>query len=176
MKNKKAIVLLLVLTGIIWGLIVYRVIITLSGNTISITRSDKQEIVKSDTAKIDTFSLVKDYRDPFLEYTPERISKSISVPSKPKPPHTPQIVSPFPQASFLGRIQNQALKKRIAIMMIKGRIKSMVEGENYDGLTLLKVMGDSVILSFNKEKRIITKGQINPAKNALNFNKKNRTE
>jgi predicted mannosyl-3-phosphoglycerate phosphatase (HAD superfamily) len=42
-------------------------------------------------------------------------------------------------------------------MMMKSGIKNMSEGESYNDVTLIKIMGDSVLVNYQKEQKVILK-------------------
>ena len=74
--------------------------------------------------------------------------------AKPVPPALPS----FPSVAYLGRIQNNDVRRKVAILMIGSTIRNMAEGETYQEVTLIKVAGDSILVSHQREKKMIGRG------------------
>jgi len=157
MQNRKAVILLLIVTGVVWGLIVYRIIKTVKGSDTKPIQVNYTPSAIPHAHDSDTFSLIADYRDPFLDYleVPKPVYTAPVAVKAPPPPPKPNI--PFPAVSYLGRVKNHDSQKKVAIMMISKSIRNMSEGDKYNDITLVKLMGDSVQVSFFGEKKIITK-------------------
>ncbi|MBS1624346.1 MAG: hypothetical protein JST83_10025 [Bacteroidetes bacterium] len=170
MKNKKAVIAMLAVTGLVWSMIAYRIISAISSQN-SVAIPDSYAPISSMPAamKVDTFSLLGDYRDPFLTTTMQRplaISFSVSGGSRPAatpavhvtPKPAPSATSSFPSVAYLGRVQNNDARRKVAILMIGSTIRNMAEGETYQEITLVKVAGDSILISHQREKKMIGRG------------------
>src|SRR5258708_1692147 len=103
MKNKKVVILLLVLTAGIWGTVIYRIFKT-------VHKKDRVQIKAAESKSNfsylpDTFSIVADYRDPFLgkRAVMEVPKKTSSGPVKPKPAPVVNIIK-WPAISYAGII------------------------------------------------------------------------
>ncbi len=63
----------------------------------------------------------------------------------------------WPSLSFGGIIKNQKSGKQLAIVKINGQENIMREGDTIEGILLLKVSMDYIEVSFEKEKKIVSK-------------------
>ncbi|RDY60783.1 hypothetical protein [Flagellimonas nanhaiensis] len=129
-KNVKTYVLLgLVLA--IWGIIGYRLLGVFSPESdgLSVVAIDDYQPKK--TIKKDTFSLIADYRDPFLGTRSKSTRKKQST-TKVKAPTTP-----FPNIVFTGLVSGGQTKDNIFFVTIAGNQKLMKKGSTNDGVTLL---------------------------------------
>lgn len=157
MKNKKILYLLLPLVAIIWGIIFYR-IFSITGSEPGLTVIGN--ILPGNTINTsvpDTFSIFANYRDPFLDKVVTHIKDTNSY--KAKTPKVEKIVVPlqWPVLSYGGIIKNQKSGKQLVLVNINGQGNLMKEGEEVSGIQLLKAYKDSVEVSFQKAKRVVSK-------------------
>jgi hypothetical protein len=164
MKNKKMTYLLIAGAIVVWGLIFYRILMQVGSDDIPIA---KKTFVKSFDDHIfekpDTFSLIANYRDPFLGAVAKpRINTDGSL--KPSPSAKPSIVVekkvaelPFDWSiiKFHGTILNSKTGKRVAFVTLKGRELMLSDGENYEGLTILKNLNDSLQIQYQGKNTFI---------------------
>jgi hypothetical protein len=162
MKNKPLTYLLIVSVAAVWGIIFYRIFS--AGN-------DEEEIfrplVKSqfvnesldDYSYKDTFTLVLNYRDPFLStaiyYVEEKVAQVASKPivfnAAPKRPAINWNI-----IKYTGFISNPSKKSVVAIMSINGKEYMMKEGELVAGVKILRNLKDSVKVSYQNSTRFIS--------------------
>jgi hypothetical protein len=149
--------LLLIVTSAVWGLIVFRIIKTVRGSDATPTSVSIAPPAISRSHDVDTFSLIDDYRDPFLGYLeiPKPIYSAPLAIKAAAPPPRPNV--PFPNVRYLGRVKNHDSQKRVAIIMVDKSIKNMSEGDQYNNVKLLKLLGDSVLVSFYDERKMVAK-------------------
>ena len=170
MKNKVGVIVMLVVTGLVWSMIAYRIISAIgSQNSMAIPDSYTPISSMPTATEVDTFSLLGDYRDPFLTTAVQRVpavhisgsgsvspaaTPAVHLMAKPVPPALPS----FPSVAYLGRIQNNDVRRKVAILMIGSTIRNMAEGETYQEVTLIKVAGDSILVRHQREKKMIGRG------------------
>jgi type II secretory pathway component PulC len=158
MKNKKVVYFLIFVVLLIWGIIFYRIFSTVgSENNTSYPNNE----VKKETGKAasDTFTIDGNYRDPFLgtiqverpPAKPVSIAKVLT-----KDPAVVQIL-PWPSLVFGGMIKNQKSNKQLVLLQINGQNNLMKTGDLLDGIQLVKVAKDSILVSFQKGKKWIRK-------------------
>ncbi|MBS1617141.1 MAG: hypothetical protein JST76_01390 [Bacteroidetes bacterium] len=170
MKNKMVVIAMLIVTGLVWGMIAYRIISAIgSQNSVAIPDSYAPISSMPAATEVDTFSLLGDYRDPFLTTAVQRPPAGrihVSNGSRPAAPPAvtglskpvPPSLSSFPAVTYLGRVQNNDAHRKVAIVMIGNTMRNMAEGETYHEITLAKVAGDSILVSHGREKKMIGRG------------------
>jgi len=157
MKNKKLTYVLGIVVAVIWGVIIYRVIVASGGsddNLPVVAKTAVKEPYDDDKPPKDTIHLLLNYRDPFglVQF------KDTTRASANKRTVTNRTVAPIFDWSFIkysGYIRNPGSKKLIAIMSINGESVTMAEGETADKVKLIKNMRDSVKVSFNGRSHFI---------------------
>ena len=157
MKNK-IIYILLSAVIIIWSAIFYRIFFSLT-RTDRISNIIESSSIEKKINKIpsDTFTLFINYRDPFLEKAviadvsekknSRKLSKELKI--------HPAIV--WPSVNYSGMIKNKKSNQQLVLIKINGQDNLMRLGDIAAGLKLINIYKDSLEVSFEKEKRIITK-------------------
>ena len=146
LKSKKSIPLLLVVVVVVWGLIIYRVVVYSSGGKVMPKIAGERYVIEN--KEIDTLFL--NYRDPFLGTVPRGVkqpSPRVRAKATVEEPDSP------PGFQFAGRIRKG---KRDFWLMKSGdntRLVSVKE-KNVDGYRVERVYRDSVCL--RKGKRVYT--------------------
>lgn len=156
MKGKKGVYFMLPLVLTIWVMIIYKINKTINGdggnNPVQI-----EDVRVSATHKVvDTFSLIADYRDPFLskiinEYSEVKITANAG-PSKIVTPTPIKTITPWPAVNYIGIIKNQKSSKKNALIQVNGKELVLKEGDKAEGLILQKIHKDSI--EFKREKEI----------------------
>ncbi|AFD06661.1 hypothetical protein [Solitalea canadensis] len=160
MKNKTTTYSLLVAVLFIWGYVFYKAIdsVAASDNTNHVAKPVKDRIaVPTITLMPDTFTLMANYRDPFLDkpYNEASIdtSKRNTI-SAPKPIK----IEPYIDWSIIrysGVIQNANSKQAIVLVNIRGKDYMMKEGATNDGVKLMKNQKDSIKVLFQGKSKFI---------------------
>ncbi len=159
MKNKKVVYFLLIVVTLVWGAIFYRIFSTINTDDNTSLHTSKNFLPNTKN-KVDTFSISGNYRDPFLgNMISEKPSASIaSRPVQQAPKVEKVVVSlPWPTISFGGMIKNQKSNKQFVLVDINGQTNMMKTGDSKQDITLLKVYGDSIVVSFQKQKKTVKK-------------------
>ena len=160
LKNKKAIYVLLPLVLLIWSLIIYRIVAgTSSGDSFSGTSNAFSFALEQE--KADTFSLVADYTDPFLDHLWEYQEAGAQEAEDPVLEQTVVQSQPvyinWPRVAFSGLVKNQKSNKQVVLVSISDRSHLMKVGDKIDGVSLQKVFADSIVVSYEKEVKTISK-------------------
>lgn len=145
MKNKKMTYLLLVLTVLLWGGVVYR-IVSYTGNDSPIPQNSVKEASMSRVDTLD-FSLKLDYRDPFLNTGRKQEVAGLRkvsnrVMSKPVP--VP------PVFKYKGLIRNK--KNIYAVIESEGSVETISKHTPIDGYRILAINPDSLVVEKNGQK------------------------
>lgn len=171
MKSKKLKYVLIVLVVIIWGLVFYK-IFTYTGTNPEINSYNTMPIL-SDTGHVqkDTFSLQLNYADPFLKNiklskyrttvsentntSPNNISKN----NHPKQQNYPIRNLPVKKKNLVygGEIKNLDSEKKTGILKIENENILVHPKDIFNGITILEIFTDSIIVLEQNEKRTILK-------------------
>lgn len=158
MKNKKLTYFLILIVLIVWGLIIYRVFVSVGGD------DDSTPVVSIKTTKEpyndysiprDTTKLLLNYRDPFglvkFKDTATTVVKVHTRTVQLKP------ITPFNWGfiHYAGYIRNSSSKKLIALVSINGKNEMLSEGDTKDQVKLIKNLRDSIKISFNGKTKYI---------------------
>ena len=115
------------------------------------TRTDKNGKFEITGFEVDTFSLMANYRDPFLGKIATRKVKSNKAPSNPRirvAPKRPKAKTNWPKLAYNGLIKKQASNETLALIQINGKSAIMKIGETLDKVKLLKIYPDSIKVKF----------------------------
>jgi hypothetical protein len=158
MKQKKMTNILGLLVLLVWGLIIYRVVMSMAGDN-GARAPALQPLVKEAyndySATKDTCKLRLNYRDPFSA-APKDTVVLPKLRSLGKPAALPQPVINWGAIKYSGFIRNPKSHKLLAIMVVNGKNIMLAEGEIADEVKLLKNLKDSVKISYKNKTRFIT--------------------
>lgn len=162
MKNKSVTYILSVLVLIIWGTIFYKIFFQTEcdSDTASVSFTDKVPFFEAET---DTFSVSMNYPDPFLKGKSSN-SKKVAMTSNQRSivnpirssvtPPTKKALS-WPSIMFSGVIRKNA--DVIAIVNISGNTQLVKKADIINDIIFSHITEDSIIVSFQKENKIIKK-------------------
>jgi type II secretory pathway component PulC len=159
MKNKKMTYVLLPLVMIVWGIVFFKIFSAIKPSSAAV--SDMNIIKRGDDSslfKVDTFSIVNNYRDPFNNKpsTTNKSGTSHNVPVKKKVVVTNTPLK-WPEIVYNGIIKNKNSPQQLVMVKINGASNFMTKGENIAGVQLLKVYKDSIVICYSGEKRTVRK-------------------
>lgn len=163
MKNKALTGILILVVGFIWYKAFFRVKDSFFGEEVGATnlRSSDQAVIFASLSR-DTFAINLDYRDPFGET--ER-SYDAAPPISIQPPNNQPVaarVKPsvnWPAIVYYGQVKRSSSKDPLGILSIDGYKHTMRQGEKiYDGITLKSIGRDSMVIIYQKEKRVYWRG------------------
>lgn len=159
MKNKKLLYILVPLSLIIWGLIFYRIFTGLKNTDIPDTTRPAFK-ARQETPLKDSFTLVANYRDPFLggnvivakpQTTSSSVGKRQFISTTTTPP-------PLPDVQYFGIISNAGNRNKVGLIKIQGRDFLLKEGETAEPhIKIIKFYKDSVILTSQSYKHTVKK-------------------
>ncbi|ULC57931.1 hypothetical protein MBM09_08355 [Flaviramulus sp. BrNp1-15] len=152
MKNKtKTYVLLAAVLGI-WGVVGYKIISTINPPEPEIvTQNFDMAFSPNINTQVDTFSIQKVNRDPFLgTFLGSNKKKSTQKTSnKSKENWVPVI--------YHGSISKQNTKNKVFIVSINGQQYPMKMGQSINEVKLIKGNSDNILVSYKGERKTIAK-------------------
>lgn len=163
MKNKKLMYILLPVTAIVWGLIIYKIISAVSSDEDFVnTNSIPPTIGTKDSIPVREITLLANYRDPFLGKPITKIDRTVNNTKRQLniAPITVANVVPaaiWPQISYVGIIENKKKMSKVAILRIDNSELLLKEKDVSNNILVEKIYKDSIQLVFNKERKIFKK-------------------
>ncbi|MDF1676543.1 MAG: hypothetical protein P1U44_12585 [Vicingaceae bacterium] len=159
-QKKKTIYILMPIVILVWGFVFYQ----LYGyffSTPSYANTEEKTIINIDEIKKDTFSIVANYRDPFLsqkrvQTVNYQVATKTNGTSKTKK-HTPPTVLKWPSIQYKGMIKNNNSERRVAIVNIDGKERIVKEGTTLNELKVVKIEKETITVSFQDEQKTINK-------------------
>lgn len=158
-QKKKTIYILMPIVILVWGFVFYQ----LYGyffSTPSYAYTEEKTIINIDEIKKDTFSIVANYRDPFLS---QKKIQTVSHPvvsktnrSTTKKNSAPTVLK-WPLIQYKGMIKNNNSEKRVAIINIDGKERIVKEGTTLNELKVVKIEKETITVSFQDEQKTINK-------------------
>jgi len=154
MKSKPIIYLLAFSVLGIWGVILFRVYLSVSDKEeVLVSGAGTLPLRKADIPKLypDSFKLLMNYRDPFTgaaaieKDTSNSKTRSLPLTSLPVQPE----INPALQMKYLGYVRDRKEKNSVAIISYKGREKMMKKGDTIGGVTLTDIQKQGIMMWFN---------------------------
>ena len=164
MKSKPLTYLLIVSVAAVWGIIFYRIFSAQGDEEISFTPLTKYNKVNEsldDYVMKDTFTLSLNYRDPFLTDVSDA---NIIIAKIASEAQNSTAVNELPHKAainwniikYTGIISNPLKKSPVAIVQVNGTEHIMKEGESMDGVKLIRILRDSVKVTYQNKTKFIT--------------------
>ncbi|GMN06265.1 hypothetical protein MTsPCn5_16540 [Croceitalea sp. MTPC5] len=125
----------------IWGIIGVKIFSALSPNEQENAPMKEVTFTKVTTLKRDTFSIVADYRDPFLGTLPKK--KSLKKPIIKKKEVQKRNVT------YTGSIIDNNSKNSVFFIAIEGEQVLLKNGQTHEGVTLLKGTAKSIRIRYS---------------------------
>lgn len=156
MKNKALTGILIVVVGFIWYKAFFRVKDNFFGENTEVAPPVRNQPISFASLSRDTFSINLDYRDPFGEtkksYAPVPPQNATPVRTAPRPVRRGV---QWPAIVYYGQVRRTTSKDPLAILSIDGYKHTMRRGEKlYDGILLKAIGRDSMVIVYQKEKRV----------------------
>jgi len=165
MKNKVLTYGLLAAVLGVWSYIIYRVVAaTGEGDTVPARTVGRQFVSPEDLSYYDpkdSLSLSLTYRDPMWDGTvghtdDNTVESDITMPVQAV--HTvPVAKEPETRLSYLGFIENEDNKKKVAIVEIDGRQYMLGAQESREGVEVLRVEADFIAIRHKQKNKILYK-------------------
>jgi len=106
----------------------------------------------------DTFSIIAEYRDPFLGKIRSAKPKTLQPKKKPKPVQKePEPQLRWPSITYGGMIRNQKTGKLVAMVKIDGKDNLLAVGNVVSEVRLVKVYPDSIKVALGKVEKMVLK-------------------
>ncbi|MCK4661792.1 MAG: hypothetical protein KAT68_02920 [Bacteroidales bacterium] len=162
MKNKKILYILLALAIIIWALIFYRIFKFLNKTPEVHYSYNYQKKYEKEEIKKDTFFIIADYRDPFLN---KILIPKVKNEGKPKVNNkkdnsrTKRRVKKikWPVIKYGGVISSKDNNKKIALIKINDKDYLMEVNSESEEIKLINIFTDSIKVVYKDEKKTIIK-------------------
>lgn len=158
-QKKKTIYILMPIVILVWGFVFYQ----LYGyffSTPSYANTEEKTIINIDEIKKDTFSIVANYRDPFLSQKRMQAANNRVV-TKTNRSTTKKNTSPtvlkWPSIQYKGMIKNNNSERRVAIVTVDGKEHIVNEGTTLNELKVVKIEKATITVSFQDEQKTINK-------------------
>jgi hypothetical protein len=153
MKNKKFTYFLGFLVLAVWGVIVYRIVDSATGNEDDFrpieNKVSKEPYNDYDVPK-DTTQLLLNYRDPFgLVRQKDTVTHIKNTTETNRPPVLSKPVFDWSFIKYSGYIRNPGSKNLVAVVIINGKSVMMQEGETTERVKLIKNLQDSIKVTFD---------------------------
>lgn len=161
MKNKGLTYFLLIVVGVIWYQVFFRIKSNLENTELPVNRADSRQLSQNAFAR-DTFVLQAGYRDPFggkihVQPSGEDFTPQIQ-PDKPKIQKPVISEQPWVKIRYYGLIKKTDSKNPLALLNIDNEQFSLHKGEEvFDGYKILAIYRDSVLISYGKKSRYFYK-------------------
>jgi hypothetical protein len=159
MKKKKIIYLMLPVVILVWGFVFYQ----LYSYFFSKPKIANQETIyqiNEDEIKRDTFSIVANYRDPFLGTKASINNEAIKTnnyTSNKTVTGSKVTTELWPSIEYHGMIKNNNSNKRVGIIKIDGKEFLVKEGDEKYDVKIIQIDKEEIKVRFQKENRTVTK-------------------
>lgn len=146
---------------LVWGIVFYQLYLYFFSTPTYVT--EKAEVVVNvDEIKKDTFSIVANYRDPFLGENirltqPKTTNNQSSQPKVQKNIAQKPLDNPWPTIEYKGMIKNNNSEKRVGIVGLNNKEYLVKEGEVLNGVKFMVISKELIQVSFQKEQKTISK-------------------
>lgn len=150
----------------VWGVVFYQVYVYFLSPPIYATKS-VEKVINIDEIKIDTFSIVANYRDPFLGKIPKQRSfnnnsqisnnGASNTPKRKGSVTVKKTTEKWPVITYNGMIKNNSSNSKVAIITINGKEHLVKEGLDIKGLKISKIGKAAIKVRFQKENKTIVK-------------------
>lgn len=159
MKNKKLLYGMIFLIALVWGIVFYQLFSYMfSKETYALP--EEKSIINIEEIRRDTFSIVANYRDPFLgkkALNQMNYAKKKGVGKKKKVVVPPKAEKPWPTISYSGMIKNNNKDRRVGIVKINGKEYLVKKNDVIYDVTFMEITKEAVKVVFQKETKKIDK-------------------
>ena len=163
MQNKAGTIFLFVIVLAVWGIIAFKIYDYIKGGDVAIQSAGRKNYtVEKREVLLDSFALLPDYRDPFLEDQILVKSKpAVKVISDYKPAKGNMVkMVEWPKINYNGLVFNEDTKTKTGMVKIGGKSKTVIEGDTFKSLSVVSVTRDSIVLKMGKIKKSFLKGPV----------------
>jgi hypothetical protein len=144
---------------LIWGLIFYKIFAHV-GDDGGIVSHGVQNTAKKVNPK-DTFTILANYRDPFLDHNYRPIIQRTGADHVLEPKGVSQksnpVIENIPDIKYFGLIANPKSKRKVGLFKMSNKDLLLKEGDAFNDLIIARLFNDSVMITFHKSKKTIKK-------------------
>lgn len=161
MKSKAIIYLLGFSVLCIWGVILFRIFLSMGDNGGEANLANKATPAKkAGVPKLypDSFTLLMDYPDPFTGVTAISIDTSKVSLSKPSGQPIEAQINPVQEMKYLGYVRGGQGRNGVAIISYNGKERMMEKGDTIVGATLTLIQRNMVGMRY-KDRTIMIKAE-----------------
>jgi len=148
------------LVALVWSFVFYQ-LFSYFFSTPNYAKIEQQTPINIDEIKRDTFSIVANYRDPFLgkkRNSKQHFNKALNTrPRKSGVPKNIKAEKPWPIITYNGMIKNNNSDRRVGIVKINGKEYLVKEGDEINDVKFSKISKEEIRAKFQKERKTITK-------------------
>jgi hypothetical protein len=161
-KKKIALYVMLPLVIAVWGYIFFRVFDQIFSDPIFASKQNSK-VVDLDKIEPDTFSIVANYRDPFLgsqsnSFNPNKTSTNQQhLKGNNSNSHSTINQKKWPVIEYKGMIKNNNSNQRVAIVIINNNEQIIKQGDVVQDISILKITKEEIKVRFQKETKLISK-------------------
>ncbi|MCB0401207.1 MAG: hypothetical protein KDD41_03930 [Flavobacteriales bacterium] len=160
-KKKKIVYIMLPIILLVWGYVFFQFFSFFSSSP-NYAKADSDITVDIDEIQADTFSIVANYRDPFLGDQKIKVTSGHSSQTQKSNKQKPKQVTPvsekkWPALQYKGMIKNNQSKARVGILNINGHEQLVKEKQILSDVTVLEINKDFIQLQFQNEKKTLQK-------------------
>lgn len=162
MKNKKLVYILLPLTIIVWGLVIFRIINMTNKEDVFVISEKPASNQLFDTIINDNFTIQANYRDPFVRNVVKPENKEVvKNPTGNKTGTGNRNIKRirWPQIQYNGIIENNEQNEMIAILNIDNKNCLLKAGSEMFDVKVKYIYIDSIQLEFQDEMKTIIKAK-----------------
>jgi len=161
MKNKSLTYVMVVVVGIVWYNVFFRIKSNLAGDDATILLPNAQPLAVKAHER-DTFALHANYPDPFRGGSNVAATLTADMLAPPPAPVYQEPKAPkveyWPRVQYFGLVKRTESKKPLCIINIDDMLFYLREGESVsDNYVIRKIFRDSVIIQHNKTRRTFRK-------------------
>lgn len=159
MKKKKVIYFLLPIIALVWAFVFYQ-LFSYFFTEPNYYKEQSTIKVNIDEIKADTFSIVANYRDPFLDEKKnilKPVNKNNASSTKKKIKLPPVAEQAWPVIKYNGMIKNNDSERRVGIVTINGKECIVKEGDVLNEVIFKKIEKNLIAVVFQKEQKTISK-------------------
>ena len=161
MNRKSTKILLGIAVLTIWSTVFYRIYKAIAPEDTTFLPTTSYNLAVEKKSKQDTFTLLANYRDPFLgqRSTYPKRSRSLSPSPPPKriintPPPKPVATKPpkkrkpvkFPKVHYKGFVKNHGVTK--ALVNVNGKSQNLKRGQEFENVRISRITEDSIQVMF----------------------------
>lgn len=157
MKNKGLIYVLLLVVGVIWYNVFFRVVSNFTSDDAAVPPPNEVKTVFQSMHR-DNFTLNANYRDPFggsPKNTAVVINPAEQTTPKPEKKIVKKVEESWPLIQYKGLVKKSTSNDPLAIIYIDGIQLYMRKGERvFDGILVKSVHRDSVVVVYKKGRKV----------------------